>query len=76
MDLDTEETLMQHWVYENMFVFILASISLFDIIKRVSTRVYTALIALPLMRYFRATMDFVLGRNQQMQPCRCDGRSK
>jgi hypothetical protein len=42
---------MDHWLYENLFVFILASVSLLDLARRLSTRLHAAIVSLPLRCY-------------------------
>lgn len=61
---------MDHWIYENMIVFILASFSGIDLAKRFSVRAITALGKFPLRCYWKVAATFARGRCDELDCCR------
>ena len=60
---------MHHWIYENMFIFILASVSGVDLLKRISVRVYSAVTGFPLKCYLKFVASFARGKRDELCSC-------
>ncbi len=65
---------MELWTNENLFVFILAIFSGFELVKRFSVRLYAALVGLPLRCYFGIMKNFAIGKPRGLTPCQEGGR--
>ncbi len=60
---------MHHWIYENLFVFVLASFSGFDLVKRALVRVRTGIMNFPLKCYLKIVSGLSRGDTQVLAAC-------